>query len=196
MATNQQIMDKLDIMSKKLDTISKKMDRVERTTKQEINQLERKFVRLQDTLTGQGSTATLLSRIDAYTSYTAALNTYNTAVKYDPSNNAAILYDCACLLANTANQLSNINENTDIIDNDSQVAINPMGFFELMVGMLTTINAEGKNNKVIHPIDIAVIKTSTIVGLQEPSDYFINNILVNIDKTKSKEFLDDTDGCF
>lgn len=195
MATNQQIMDKLDIMSKKLDTISKKMDRVERTMKQEINQLERKFVKLQNTLTGQESSLALLSRIDAYTSYTAALNTYNTAVKYDPSNNAAILYDCACLLANTANQLSNINENTDIIDNDSEVAINPMGFFELMIGMLTTINADGTDNKVIHPIDIAAIKTSTKVGLQEPSDYFINNILVNIDKTKSAEFVDGDD-CF
>jgi len=195
MATNQQIMDKLDIMSKKLDTISKKMDRVERTMKQEINQLERKFVKLQDTITGQESSIALLSRIDAYTAYIASLNTYNTAVKYDPSNNAAILYDCACLLANTANQLSNINENTDIIDNDSEVSINPMGFFELMVGMLTTINDNGDKIKVVHPIDISVLKTSTKVGLQEPSDYFINNILVNIDPVKSLSEVD-KDGCF
>ena len=169
MATNQDIMDKLTM-------ISKKLDKLQNSTRHDLHQMQIKINHLEKTITGQDSTLSLLSRIDAYTTYTAALNAYNTAVKYDPSNNTAILYDCACLLANTANQLSNINENTDIIDNDSEVAINPMGFFELMVGMLTTINDNGDKIKVVHPIDIAVIKTSTKVGLQEPSDYFINNI--------------------
>jgi len=187
MASNQDIMDKLTM-------ISKKIDRLQNSTRHDLHQMKIKLDHLEKTITGQDSSLALLSRIDAYTTYTAALNTYNTAVKYDPSNNHAVLYDCACLLANTANQLSNINENTDIIDNDSGVAINPYAFFELMIAMLTTIN-HGSQYHVNHPIDIIVLKTSTNVGLQEPSDYFINNILPNIEKNKSDiEVV--KDGCF
>jgi len=188
MATNQQILNKLNKIENTLNQMERKMNH-------DFHHLENKIQKLQKEIVGLESNTVLLKRIDTYTTYTACLAAYNSAVVYDPTNETGTLYSCASLLANSVNYISSVNADiTAIVDYDSDTVIEPTGFLNLNLAMLTTLNfyvdpqtndpKTGKSRDFLtnRPADLRTLETNTDVGGQERSDYFINNILTNINE--------------